>query len=317
VVYLDAMKSKAHADTWAISQGKETFPMTISKSKPQTESRQLSLFESPIDNTPLPERIALHYGFPLQKQGELYAVQDWIVGVAQTKDASHFWKQIKKRYPELGTACSLLPYIAKNGKKYKMDFADAETLYIITANMGKNTGIRQQIVTYMAKAGVKIDEYIRDPSQMLADAKNRFDNDLLHEQMRDGGIRSRKEFVGALRDYVETEVFGRDVAIATNTIYKGLFSRNARQLREDLGLSDNESIRDHITTIAIHYLGLVESISAERLKNYKDNDLIPFDVAIELIEAVVNPIGLSAERVAAYLGIDLVTGRKMITNESS
>src|SRR5258708_25284620 len=139
--------------------------MPAKNSKASSGNRQLSLFDSSQGDLPLPERIAIKYRFPLQKQQQnnvwLYAVPDWLRGVARTENPRQFWSEMKKRYPQLSTGCLQLKYTAADGKKYKVSFANAETLYIITANMGKTTGLRDDIVKYIAKAGVKIDEYLR------------------------------------------------------------------------------------------------------------------------------------------------------------
>lgn len=59
--------------------------MSDQNSKPSNENRQLSLFDNSQSDLPLPERIAIEFGFPLQKQNGKYAIRDWVTGVAQTK----------------------------------------------------------------------------------------------------------------------------------------------------------------------------------------------------------------------------------------
>lgn len=144
--------------------------MSDQNSKPSNENRQLSLFDNSQSDLPLPERIAIEFGFPLQKQNGKYAIRDWVTGVAQTKQPARLWNEIKRERPELFDSIEELDYMVSNGKNYPTDYADTETLYVITANMRslKKKGIRDQIVQYLAKSGVIIDEFYRDPDKMIA-----------------------------------------------------------------------------------------------------------------------------------------------------
>jgi hypothetical protein len=121
------------------------------------DSRQIQLFSDIEDNQPvqpLPLQIASDYNFPLQYHQTpddviVYSIQDWIAGVGQAAEPRDFWAKLKKRLktvnPQLWTSCLQLPYIASNGKSYKMDFADDVTLYRITQQMSTNTGIRNEV----------------------------------------------------------------------------------------------------------------------------------------------------------------------------
>ena len=140
-------------------------------------------FSPDSDDRPLPERIAAQYGFPLAYKDHddgkrYYAVQDWIAGVADTPHARTLWEKLKKRAKKMAETLKeageeqlspwwgqlvKLPYRASNGKEYKLDHADAETLYRITQRMDANTGRRNEILAYLAKAGVVVDEMYRDP----------------------------------------------------------------------------------------------------------------------------------------------------------
>src|SRR5688572_13731372 len=103
---------------------------------------------NPNDKRPLPEIIAGHYGFPLAyhdvESVRYYAVQDWIRGVARPADARLYWSVMQKRFKKSGvemyTWCIHLPYKATDGKKYKVDYAAAHGLYMITQRMDANTG---------------------------------------------------------------------------------------------------------------------------------------------------------------------------------
>src|SRR5262245_5081570 len=143
-------------------------------------SNSLSLPQHSQDDRPLPEIIAENYGCPLafhdQDGKRYYAVQDWISGVAQPAEVRKFWDAMKRRLKKAGidlsTWCRQLPYKARDGKTYRQDHADAETLYRITQRMDANTGLRDQVLNYLAKSGVVLDDMRRDPEkgiELLAD----------------------------------------------------------------------------------------------------------------------------------------------------
>jgi hypothetical protein len=126
-------------------------------------------------NRRLPEIIATHYGFPLAYHdvdgARWYAVQDWIKGVADSPEPRVFWAVMKRRLKKTGvdllSVCKQLPYLAKDKKRYNIDHTTDQGLYQITQRMDTNTGLRNTILEYLAKAGVVIDEMRMNPDQAI------------------------------------------------------------------------------------------------------------------------------------------------------
>src|SRR5579859_4330293 len=129
------------------------------------------------DKRPLPEIIAERYDFKLayldyEDGNRYYAVQDWIVGVAQTDSPRRFWSDLQKRLKKAGLtqlydSCVQLPYRATNGRFYQMDYAKAETLYQITQRMDVHSGLRDDVLEFLAKSGVVLDEMRIDREQAI------------------------------------------------------------------------------------------------------------------------------------------------------
>lgn len=121
------------------------------------------------DEHPLPERIALLFSFKLAYRDadgiRWYSVQDWITGIVPGSSGSKLWHSMKLRHVELSTRCRKLPYTIQDGRSYPMDFADAETLYLITQYLEANSGVRDEVLLYLAKSGVVLDEMIRNPEK--------------------------------------------------------------------------------------------------------------------------------------------------------
>jgi hypothetical protein len=161
----------------------------------------------------LPEIIADYCGFKLATKPfegkQYYAVQDWIAGVAQPE--SHpgtFWTHMKRRGKKAGiefsSLCTKLPYTASDGKNYKIDYAVAETLYRITQRMDANTGIREAVLHFLARAGVVVDEMRIDPEKAIEaaiDAYRRLGKTDAWISWRLRGKLARNKFTASLTPY--------------------------------------------------------------------------------------------------------------------
>lgn len=66
---------------------------------------------------------------------------------------------------------------------------------------------------------------------------------------REKGIAVRQSLTKALQQSTENErMHGHAYSTYTNCIYKVLFGKNAKQLREELGISKKENLRDYLST---------------------------------------------------------------------
>ena len=66
---------------------------------------------------------------------------------------------------------------------------------------------------------------------------------------REKGIAVRQSLTKALQQSMENErMHGHAYSTYTNCIYKVLFDKNAKQLREELGIDKKENLRDYLST---------------------------------------------------------------------
>jgi hypothetical protein len=118
---------------------------------------------------------------------------------------------------------------------------------------------------------------------------------------------SRIEFINALSSCV-SDPKASFYAHVTDNLYKGLWKRTGSQLRTELNLSRQQSIRDHFGKYAVIYTSLAEKIIAERLKQVgmmAEND------ARNMVLNLANQIGSQAEITRNLLGYDLVTEKPL------
>ncbi|MBX3066176.1 MAG: hypothetical protein KF726_24570 [Anaerolineae bacterium] len=210
-----------------------------------------------------------------------------------------------------------LPYIAADGKKYKMDHATHDALYQITQRMDANTGLRDVILTYLAKSGVVMDDIRIDPDKAMEiaiEGYRRMGKDDRWIGARLNGKIKRERFTSALKASVVDYLTQRHYAIATDDIYLGLWNRTAAQLKGELKLSSTASLRDNQPTLALIYQGLAEEVAAQKLL---DKQELGWEEAEEIVCEVANIIGVQAQATSKYLSTDIATGKPLLSNPQS
>ncbi len=287
---------------------------------------QLRMFQSDDDEPlqPVPLQVSKQYHFPLQHHVTsddtiFYSVQDWISGVAKTDNPAQFWRELKKRLKkanvELSTSCLQLPYRVANGRTYQMDFASDVTLYQIAQRMDANTGIRNDVLEYLAKAGAYVDLLRQDPEGAReAITVHRQTNALASGKTeawitaRELGIQARNHCTAAI---VKSNP-NTNIAETTNTTYRNVLGQDASGLRQTLGLGPRQNPRDNLSLVALSYLQVTEASIATTLEGFADDDVVPIETVRKVVAIVSKATGTQAKEMAQIIGVDLITGKKLI-----
>lgn len=239
-------------------------------------SNSVSFPVHPTDKRPLPELVAEHWDFPLafhEEDGQrYYAVQDWIAGVGQAAESRKFWNAMKRRFHKAGidlsTLCRQFPYLTRNGKVYQVDFAEASVLYQITQRMDANTGLRNEVLKFLAKAGVILDDIRIDPEKAIDAAVEAYRRQGRNEAWIQTRLMSKIQriyFTAAFKKSLRENPGKQQYAIITNELRLGLWKRSTAMLRLQMGLKEKDNVRDHQTALALSYEMLAENISAYKL----------------------------------------------------
>lgn len=117
------------------------------------------------------------------------------------------------------------------------------------------------------------------------------------------------QFTAALNAAVAEMLTRRHYALATDDIYVGLWKRTAAQLKHELGLPENASLRDHPPRLALHYQGSAEEVSAQKLG---DRAELTWDEARCIIKTVAAFIGQQAQATGELLNMDIATGKRLL-----
>jgi hypothetical protein len=247
-------------------------------------------------------------------------VQDWLIGVAQTDNPTRFWTDLKKRAKkggaELYARCVQLPYQSSNGKTYRLDHADAETLYLITQRMDVNTGIRGKVLAYLAKAGVFVDEARIDPESAVESIEIARRAKWEREGKSEEWVKNREYSIYTRKRFTEliTQLLGKDAPYGefTNTTYRGVLKTDAAGLRSRLGLRLGQNPRDYLGNLPLIYVAAAEEAARIALSEFGEDELLPVETVRQVITVVSKTIGLQAQQTADLLRIDLVTGQKLL-----
>jgi len=243
------------------------------------------------DDRPLPERIAALWNFPLAHKDDpsdgkrYYAVQDWISGIGDTKQPrvliSLMKRRLKKAKVELFSRCKQLPYKAADGKRYIMDYADDETLYQITQRMDANTGRRNEVLAYLAKSGVVLDEMYRDPDkadEVAAWARDNkeyrklrvegftHDEALQWLRMRSYGIGKRK----IITDIWVNRRARQYIGTLTNKISQIVHGKTATMRKKEMGLAKHDTPRNYDAAADLLLTAFTET-AAGALHEWRDS----------------------------------------------
>jgi hypothetical protein len=279
----------------------------------------------PYDKRPLPEIIAEHYGFSLSyldhNDGKrYYAVQDWIIGVAHAADPRVYWSSLKKRVAKAGYVlyppCIQLPYRAANGRRYQMDYAQAETLYQITQRMDANTGLRNAVLKFLASAGVEVDEQRIDPDKAIDAAVAGYRRQGHSEKWIQTRILSklaRLYFTASFTKSLRSKPHKWQYAVITDEVYLGLWKRSTSVIKAQMGLKKNDSLRDNQSALALSYQMVAENMSGHKLDQKQE---LIFDEAKKIVRSTSEFVGQQAEDASRYLGIDIATDLPLLPDQT-
>lgn len=127
----------------------------------------------------------------------------------------------------------------------------------------------------------------------------RFDESLKYLDLRD-----------LLHQRISETFTDQDYSTIMEDIYFGVWQRTSAQLRNQLELPKNVSLRDNQPTLALTYQGLAEEVSAQRLG---DKTELTWEEARKIVRAVAMLIGVQAKATSAFLGVDIATGKPLLS----
>lgn len=217
-----------------------------------------------MKNTPaIFEKFRIRRQFEEKSQKWFFSLIDVIAALTEQADyqkARKYWNKLKERLVKEGsqsvTNCHQLKMQASDGKFYKTDVADLETIFRIIQSVPSPKA--EPIKMWLARVGNERIQEISDPEQSLNRARENWQKHGRSQkwiQQRMMGQETRNK----LTDYwKESGVkMGEEFAILTNIIHREWSDLNISEHKNLKGLK-TQNLRDHMSEAELIFTALAE-----------------------------------------------------------
>jgi hypothetical protein len=188
--------------------------------------------------------------------------------------------------------------VTEDGKQREVEHYDMT----VVAYVGFRAHHSEEVQQFQDWAGRQLNQVV---AANYADSITETDSNALFLEVRQNGTISRK----ALTDAIQKVVVNANPTFygtATNDVYRGVFGRDTKQLKRDL---QTESPRDKMSVPALAYLSIAEFFGSQQLN---ESDELTIPQARQVIQEVAGRVGMQVNEMESLLGIDIVTGRKLL-----
>lgn len=239
-----------------------------------------------------------------------YAIADIIEILTESKDPNTYWRVMKKRLIEEGnesvTNCNELKIPSKkDGKKYKTDCANRETIFRLIQSIPSQNA--EPFKLWFAKLAEERIQEIIDPSLAIERARKTY----LKKGYDDEWTNTRIKGIGArntlTNEWKNRGADNKDFAILTDEISKGTFGITTQQ-HKTLKKLDKQNLRDNMSAMELALMTLAEVTTTEL---HKTND----SYGLEMLKVDAKDGGEIAS--VTRLNIEKKLGKSVLTSENA
>jgi hypothetical protein len=241
-----------------------------------------------------------------------FSVVDIIQVLTQQADfqaARNYWKVLKNRLAKEGsqsvTNCNQLRLEAADGKRYRTDVADPETLLRLIQSVPRPKA--EPIKLWLAKVGYERMQEMADPERSINRARENWQKHGRSEkwiQQRMTGQETRNKLTDYWKEHEISE--GEEFAILTNIIHQEWADVTVKEHKALKGLK-SQNLRDHMSEAELIFTALAE-------------------LSTRQIAESVNATGMDENKTASKKGggiakqarrqLESKTGRSVITGQN-
>ena len=194
-----------------------------------------------------------------------FSVVDIVGILTDSEDPRNYWKVLKHRLNKEGsesvTNCNQLKLKSGDGKEYKTDCADTETIFRIIQSVPSKKA--EPFKRWLAKVGYQRVQEIENPELAQERMKKLYElkgypKDWIDKRLR--GIAIRQNLTDEWKNRgLKKEI---EYAILTNEISKATFGKTIEEYKKIKNL-DKENLRDHMDELELIFGMLGEKVTTE------------------------------------------------------
>lgn len=247
-----------------------------------------------------------------EKEKWYFSVVDIVAALTDQRDfktARKYWNQLKKRLKKEGsesvTNCHQLKLLAADGKKYKTDVADVETILRLVQSVPSKKA--EPIKLWLARVGYERMEEMNNPEIALNRSREYWQKKGRSEkwiQQRMLGQETRNK----LTDYWSKHGIEKEdeFAILTNIIHKEWSELTVKE-HKNLKRLKSQNLRDHMSEAELIFTALAELSTRQIAESEKANGF-----------EANKPPAKKGGRIAkdARKALEQKTGKKVVSGEN-
>lgn len=247
-----------------------------------------------------------------EEQEEWYfSIVDVVAVLTESVDPKQYIKKMKNRDPELksnwGTICTLVPMIAEDGKKRKIQAATIEGILRLVQSISSPKA--EPFKLWLANVGAARIEETIDPELTIDRAlatylQKGYSREWINQRLQ--AIQVRKELTDEWQDRGMTQ--GKEYAILTNEITQAWSGMNTQQYKKLKGLK-KQNLRDNMSTTELILNMLAETSTTDISKEEKP---VTFEENQKVARRGGRVAGIARQALEAETGKSVVTSKNAV-----
>ncbi|MBR3255391.1 MAG: Bro-N domain-containing protein [Clostridia bacterium] len=194
-----------------------------------------------------------------------YAIADIIEILTDSKDPNAYWRKLKERLNKEGnesvTNCHELKISSKkDGKKYKTDCANRETIFRLIQSIPSPNA--EPFKLWFARLAEERIQEIIDPSLAIERARQTYLKKGYDEEWTNTRIKGIDARHNLTNEWKSRGANTTDYAILTDEISKGTFGITTQQ-HKDIKSLDRQNLRDNMSAMELALMTLAEVTTTE------------------------------------------------------